>query len=977
MSRSVVQRFPRRVLIVTLLGVLALSIFAAARLARHKGLQLVHASAEARGWGLEAAGVRTRLDGRVRFASLCISLLDDEHQDLCLNDLRVHISPISVLRGGLVIDAVTAATLRVDTEAERLAQFRSRDAEGDSAPTRNRRIQSLERVRLDDVSITLRDAQQHLSAELKAFALEADDDGWQLHANGQLRTVESSDALLSGALTGLVGQHFHLQSYWEREASLLRDASLTFDTPVVAVLELREQVELSLTGLTFAHPYSVRILDPKAELPAHDLKLEAAAIETHVGHWTTHIPDFYLASMTVESPVLHVPTSKAEETLRMVRALTADALASRRAALAKAATEADGETASKEDSAGAPSDGATAAPPPAVENDDEDEDEQAAAPPPKTSSFASRLQDELAHRHWWEIVPRAIRVDDAVVHFHDEDHDAPSLRLEELRVEYGLRVLHRQLDLVLSGQLRNDERDAGEIELEGSWDYERKIARVEWTFDALDLMELRALLPSKRLQLHSGQLHLEGRIRTERNAGFTGSHLTRLDHLKLEHPRLQKPLEVTHVQASGPLALKYTDGSPTLSLTEQALELEEAKAVLSLVFDDFRLFEAPRASHVDVLFEVPDQPAMQLFSSIPASLRGPVADAQMSGPWGLTLGFRVERTGALEDGRPLWDIQSPTIYRLRDQKLSLRSLPEAVDVRRLNGAMTFTFRGPNDEMMRPMRIPAPRGSSNDGSTAQPGHDGQWVPLRAMSYYFVATQLYREDGSFFRNSGINWLQIRRVLSEALTTRELSRGASTITMQTVKNVFLSHERSIERKLQELFLAYWMTRAVPKERILEVYLNIIELGPNRNGADEASRFHFHTPIQDLGLRESVWLSSISPNPVRIGGTQPKGAVPLGSCVRCDRLIEGLYKREWISAAEHRAGLGNGGAPDELLGEAPATLPFFIPQELGLETPPLFDLLSEGEAPESMDRLPVEERLSRWIKESRTLRGTGESSR
>src|SRR5699024_8270619 len=121
-----------------------------------------------------------------------------------------------------------------------------------------------------------------------------------------------------------------------------------------------------------------------------------------------------------------------------------------------------------------------------------------------------------------------------------------------------------------------------------------------------------------------------------------------------------------------------------------------------------------------------------------------------------------------DQGRPTWEIRSPSTYRVDDSNLALISLPEAVDVQRLNGEMEFVFRGPDDGFMRPIRIPSPAKAKEIALQYQEDSDDQtqtvpersskakathpWVPLQAMSFYFIATQLYREDGSFFRNSG---------------------------------------------------------------------------------------------------------------------------------------------------------------------------------------------------------------------------------
>jgi membrane peptidoglycan carboxypeptidase len=97
------------------------------------------------------------------------------------------------------------------------------------------------------------------------------------------------------------------------------------------------------------------------------------------------------------------------------------------------------------------------------------------------------------------------------------------------------------------------------------------------------------------------------------------------------------------------------------------------------------------------------------------------------------------------------------------------------------------------------------------------------------------------------------------------RRFARGGSTISMQLVKNVFLSRDKTVSRKAEEALIVYLIEnlRLVPKERMLEVYLNVIEWGPNVYGIGEASRFYFNKTPAELTLQESVFLAGIIPRP------------------------------------------------------------------------------------------------------------------
>lgn len=959
--------------------------------ARSSARQQLENRAADRGWGLYIEDERIRLNGSIRFGTFCLSFLDDDQHDLCFEDIRIRISPLRAAQRTIDIESIHAERVRVHTSSQRLATLRHTREDGSSTEDTSRAsaARSFGMLRLKHVEISLEDGQRSLELALEDTELDTTKPVWTFETEGQVMELRGHDRHWQKSFESLQGAAFSLELDIDIRARQFENGTLEFNEALRLALPLETAMTAHVQQVEFIAPYTVKVLDPAVQIESENIRFEAASISGDIGHWTTHLPDLYLASVTVEEPTLYAPAVHARALMHELRTLGRSARPQTSgpdgaSSAVKDATEDAGET-----TAADPSDaGASGAEPKARDSETENEAE---TPTNSPLSLAQRLRDELTERRWWEVAPRRLELlRGSVVIVPNEGADVV---LEDLHFEYALRVIQLQMDMELRAQMRSEGQPTGEIEARLEWEYERKRARLFWDIETLALAPFLELLTIEGLVLHSGATSTSGRINFAPRRGLTGNYEIALDALHATHPRLQAPLAIERASAAGTVRIENNDDRLFLTMAEQALTLEEANATLSLTLDDLRFLDRPRTSRVHVEFDVPDQPAMILFEAIPRSLRGPVADARMGGTWGLSLAFDVHHTGSLPDGRPLWEISAPRKYQLRDQSLSLEYLPEEVDVRRLNEAMRFVFRGPDDSMMRTILIPEPSPPSNDKIPSQiddslaPSLDKQptrierkkdatgrvWVPLREMSYYLIATQLYREDGSFFRNSGINWLQLRRVLSEALTTRTLSRGASTITMQTVKNVFLSHERSIERKLQEIFLSYWMTRTVPKERILEVYLNVIELGPECNGVNEASLFHFQTPVDSLGLRESVWLSSISPNPVRIGGSSPKMSVPFGACVRCDRLINGLLARQWINEREHRDGVG------ALMEEAAAEMNLPSLNDVGLnigasydrEQPPLFELL-EPEEPTvlALDRLAPEDRLERWIEESRPLR-------
>ncbi len=144
-------------------------------------------------------------------------------------------------------------------------------------------------------------------------------------------------------------------------------------------------------------------------------------------------------------------------------------------------------------------------------------------------------------------------------------------------------------------------------------------------------------------------------------------------------------------------------------------------------------------------------------------------------------------------------------------------------------------------------------------------DRQFVPIQAISRNLVTAIVSSEDAGFWFNDGIDFNAIDYALRNNLKNNKVIAGGSTITMQLVKNLFLTQKRNLARKTQELFLAWHLNNSLPKNRILEIYLNIIEFGPGIYGIKQAASHFFGKSPQDLTLKESVYLASVLPSPIR----------------------------------------------------------------------------------------------------------------
>jgi monofunctional biosynthetic peptidoglycan transglycosylase len=141
----------------------------------------------------------------------------------------------------------------------------------------------------------------------------------------------------------------------------------------------------------------------------------------------------------------------------------------------------------------------------------------------------------------------------------------------------------------------------------------------------------------------------------------------------------------------------------------------------------------------------------------------------------------------------------------------------------------------------------------------------FVPLADISPQLQHAVISAEDGRFFEHRGVDWKEVQQVIDEDRETGRLGRGASTITQQLVKNLFLTTHRSVIRKGVEFTLAPVMERILSKQRILELYLNVIEWGPGVYGAEAAARNWYGIPAASVNREQAARLAALIPSPLR----------------------------------------------------------------------------------------------------------------
>ena len=172
-----------------------------------------------------------------------------------------------------------------------------------------------------------------------------------------------------------------------------------------------------------------------------------------------------------------------------------------------------------------------------------------------------------------------------------------------------------------------------------------------------------------------------------------------------------------------------------------------------------------------------------------------------------------------------------------------------------------------------------------------GYDRRWVEFEDISPLLVQSVMMSEDGQFCSHFGVDLRQLQGVVEDALEG-EATRGASTIPMQTAKNLFLWNGRSFVRKGLELPLALGADAVWSKKRLMEIYLNIAEWGPGIYGVEAAAQRHFRTSASKLSRKQAALLAVSLPNPItRVASKPSRGMNRLANLIQRRARASGAY--------------------------------------------------------------------------------------
>ena len=228
-------------------------------------------------------------------------------------------------------------------------------------------------------------------------------------------------------------------------------------------------------------------------------------------------------------------------------------------------------------------------------------------------------------------------------------------------------------------------------------------------------------------------------------------------------------------------------------------------------------------------------------------------------------------------------------YRVDDQ-CRLFEVPPELAKDRFGGVFTY-------------RTYKPDGATED-TTSGPG-SASWTPLDDISPFMVAAVLTTEDAGFYKHHGFNHGAIRGSVAANLKARRFVRGASTISMQLAKNLFLARDKALSRKIEEVILTDYLEQVFTKDDMMELYLNVVEFGPDVYGITRAAEYYFGRKPEELNLVECYFLATLLPSPVRYSKLRERGGEALEGWTRHLRaLMEIAAKTNKITRAELEEG-------------------------------------------------------------------------
>jgi hypothetical protein len=403
-----------------------------------------------------------------------------------------------------------------------------------------------------------------------------------------------------------------------------------------------------------------------------------------------------------------------------------------------------------------------------------------------------------------------------------------------------------------------------------------------------------------RLQLNLDSTALDGAVYVELRDNEASMRFDQFsaDGLTVQHRALARdPVTWTGWEATGTLTLRDGARAVSLALAHDDIRLRlEGETNAEAIMLDIELDEAPCS---DLLDAIPDAMSQVIGSTTLEGRVGGHARLHVDRA-ALTRVQEIEaRTGIPQPDPGVLAFDIPV-----EDACTVTALPPAIDVEALARPYVHRFHDGDRNLRRRVFD-----TSHDDFVAL-------AKVRSQAQAFIAL----EDLNFRRHRGFDREQIRRAVWHNLTEGRFSRGASTISQQTARNLWLGIDRSLGRKIQEALLTRELEAHLTKDRILEIYINIIELGPGIYGVKEAAEFYFGRSPEDLNLIERIHLASLAPAPSGYSRKWRAGNVDEAWHETLRRHIRRMRRKGYITGAQAAAAAR---APLRLLDRSPRNSP------------------------------------------------------
>jgi membrane peptidoglycan carboxypeptidase len=182
----------------------------------------------------------------------------------------------------------------------------------------------------------------------------------------------------------------------------------------------------------------------------------------------------------------------------------------------------------------------------------------------------------------------------------------------------------------------------------------------------------------------------------------------------------------------------------------------------------------------------------------------------------------------------------------------------------------------------------------------------FVPVSELPIYVLRAVTASEDAGFYGHSGFDFEELRNAAVEGAQAGKVVRGGSTISQQLAKNLYLSREKTLARKLREAIVTVALEATVPKQRLMEIYLNVAEWGPGLWGIGPAARHWFGKDARELSPREAAFLARVIPGPIRYHSMWFRGAPSESFTQHVDDLLRTMYGQGSLTGEELEAAFG-----------------------------------------------------------------------